>query len=42
VIQSLFTIYLQTTNRLNADYQKTPNEESPKQSAKQYLHHFFD
>ena len=29
-------------NRLNADYQKTPNEESPKQSTKQYIHDFID
>ena len=42
VIQSLFAIYLQTANRLNANYQKTPNEESPKQSAKQYIHDFID
>ena len=42
VIQSLFAIYLQTANRLNANYQKTPNEESPKQSTKQYLYDFFD
>lgn len=42
MIRSLFAIYLQTANRLNANYQKTPNEESPKQSPKQYMHHFFD
>lgn len=42
MIQSLFAIYLQTANRLNADYQKTPNEEFPKQSTRQYLYDFFD
>lgn len=42
MIRSLFAIYLQTANRLNANYQKTPNEESPKQSTKQYLYDFFD
>jgi len=42
VIRSLFAIYLQTANRLNADYQKTPNEEFPKQSTRQYLYDFFD
>ncbi len=42
MIQYLFAIYLQIANRLNADYQKTANEESPKQSTKQYLYDFFD
>ena len=42
MIQSLFAIYLQTANRLNADHQKNPYQESPKQSTKQYLYDFFD
>jgi hypothetical protein len=42
VIRSLFAIYLQTDSLLNGYHQKTPYQESPKQSTKQYIHDFFD